>query len=174
MENLFELNMNRPITCCFTGHRPQKMPSLFHNNGLLNKHMADMLENEIESAISIGYKFFVSGGGLGFDMSAAKTVLTLRDKYPFIRLNLALPCKNHYERWHPQHKKQFFEIIESTDNVTYVSDKPYSDGCMMKRNKYMVDCSSRIICLYNGSSGGTKNTVLYAKKSYVTIITLDI
>ena len=40
---------------------------------------------------------------------------------------------------------------------------------MMKRNKYMVDKSDIVVAVWNGSKGGTANTVKYAKQSGKTI-----
>ena len=56
--------------------------------------------------------------------------------------------------------------------MTYVSDTEYFNGCMQKRNQYMVDTSSVLIAVYDGVSGGTKNTVEYAKKKDKKIIVI--
>ena len=42
---------------------------------------------------------------------------------------------------------------------------------MLERNQFMVDNSSRMIALFDGQAGGTKDTIDYAKnKSLTTII----
>lgn len=69
-------------TCCFTGHR--KLPT-----EKLNK-ITDELEKTVIGLIADGYRFFGTGGALGFDTVAAQTVIRLKDKYPKIRLILVL------------------------------------------------------------------------------------
>ena len=57
--------------------------------------------------------------------------------------------------------------------MTFVSDRPYFDGCMQKRNKYMIDNSSVLIALFNGKPGGTKITIDYAKQQGHEILTIE-
>ena len=40
-------------------------------------------------------------------------------------------------------------------------------------NVWMVDHSSRVIAYYNGSAGGTKNTIDYARKQNIQVIEPD-
>ncbi|MBR3438062.1 MAG: WYL domain-containing protein [Clostridia bacterium] len=44
---------------------------------------------------------------------------------------------------------------------------------LMLRNKWMVDHSNWLIAVYNGSAGGTKNTIEYAKKEGIEIHIID-
>ena len=48
----------------------------------------------------------------------------------------------------------------------------YSDGCMLRRNRAMVDASQRIISVYDGGDGGTAYTVRYAERMGREIIRL--
>ena len=49
----------------------------------------------------------------------------------------------------------------------------YVNGCMQKRNRYMVDSAAHMIAVFNGSPGGTKSTIEYAKRKGLDIILLD-
>ena len=40
----------------------------------------------------------------------------------------------------------------------------YHPGVYQQRNVWMVDHSSRVIAYYNGTAGGTRNTIRYAEK----------
>ena len=55
------------------------------------------------------------------------------------------------------------------DAVAYISPS-YTPYCFQKRNRWMVDRSSRLIAVYNGTSGGTKNTIDYARKQGCDVI----
>ena len=51
----------------------------------------------------------------------------------------------------------------------------YTNDCMLKRNRYMVEQSDLIIAVFNGiEKGGTWYTINYAKKSNKIIKLLDI
>jgi len=45
---------------------------------------------------------------------------------------------------------------------------------MHKRNRYMVDNCAVLIAAYNGSSGGTQSTMLYAIRSKKEVIQIFI
>ena len=49
----------------------------------------------------------------------------------------------------------------------------YDKGCMLRRNRYMVDRSSRLIAVYDGLLGGTMYTVSYAMKQGLKVVLLD-
>ena len=49
---------------------------------------------------------------------------------------------------------------------------PFTAGCYHERNRYMVDNSSKLICYYDGSGGGTGYTVEYVKKRSIQIVNL--
>ena len=57
------------------------------------------------------------------------------------------------------------------DTVTVLQEH-YSPGCMMKRNRYMVDHADLIIACYDGKSGGTLNTLRYAIEREIQIVHL--
>ena len=76
----------------FTGHRPQKLPFGFDETDPRCVDFKRRLCNSIEMMILEGYTHFVfRGGALGMDMYAAEAVLTLREQYPEITLEIAIP-----------------------------------------------------------------------------------
>ena len=79
---------------CFTGHRV--IPQTEH------AALKRRLRQEILRQIEAGATHFRAGGALGFDTMAAQTVLELREQYPFIRLELVLPCPSQPDRWQAQ------------------------------------------------------------------------
>ena len=147
-------------TCCFTGHRviPSGEKETIRN----------LLETAIEKAIQDGYRFFRTGGALGFDTLAAQTVLTLKQQYPHIRLILVLPCINQANGWKQADVDEYERIRALADKVVYTS-REYTSGCMHKRNRHLVDNSSLCICYLTKLSGGTAYTVRYAESKGVYI-----
>ena len=149
----------------FTGYRPSKLPYLNDRRGAETIALYNALYAEFERLIFRGYRFFLTGGALGCDLLAAEAVLELKKKYPqkHIIHEVCIPCYGHDAKWQEEDKKRL-EKIKDKSIVTYVSDCEYFNGCMQKRNKYMVDTSSVLVAVYDGLSGGTQNTVEYAQK----------
>lgn len=151
----------REHTCCFTGHR--KLPQNKIEKIILN------LNREIENLIAHGVTDFISGGALGFDQIAASMIITKKEMGCKIRLIFALPCKNQDEFWSDEQKRLYHNIIAEADEVIYVSEE-YSNGCMKKRNRYMVDQSAYCICALLRPMSGTNQTVRYARQKGLYVI----
>lgn len=153
----------RDYTCCFTGHRalpPEERGAI-----------AYQLEQTVIMLIQAGIRFFGAGGARGFDTLAAQTILKLRRKYPHIKLILVLPCLSQTQGWRDEDIKVYESIKTAADKVTYTSEK-YTQGCMHKRNRHLVDHSSICVCYLTEDRGGTAYTVNYAKKQGLKVINL--
>lgn len=148
----FEM-MHKKKTCCFTGHR--KIP-IEHYNFIFNK-----LYNLLNQLIQEGYEYFGVGGALGFDTLVAQTVIALRDKYPQIKLILVLPCKDQANKWAEKDKLIYEQIKNQADKIVFISEE-YTNDCMLKRNRHLVDYSSVCVCYLTKNTGGTAYTVRYA------------
>ena len=149
-------------TAHFTGHRPEKL-SGYHmsDNVQLMKRITDSIMDHIDNK---GVTKFITGMALGVDMWSAILVLNLKVVYPEIKLVCAIPCKNQSSIWVKERAEEWERIVSQADEVIYVSDKDYTDTCMQKRNEYMSNNSDYVIAVYDGSGGGTKNCIEYAKK----------
>ncbi|MBQ3082034.1 MAG: DUF1273 family protein [Clostridia bacterium] len=140
-------------SCCFTGHRVISS----------GEDIKGRLVCEVETLInSFGVRTFYAGGALGFDTLAAECVLGLKGRYPFVRLVLALPCKNQAEKWSLSDRERYERMLSAADEVYYVSEC-YTADCMHRRNDYMVEHSKYCICYLRHSGGGTYYTVNRAK-----------
>ena len=96
-------------------------------------------------------------------MIAAHVILSLKEKYPFIKLIVVCPCKNQDAKWNEKQKRTYREILQLADKTVYLADT-YYDGCMQARNRHLVDNSKYCICYLTRNFGGTFATVRYAKK----------
>ena len=63
-------------------------------------------------------------------------------------------------------------VLENADSVHYVS-KTYSPAVFQRRNRWLVDHSERVIAVFTGERGGTKNTLDYARRKGVECIIID-
>lgn len=153
-------------TCCFTGHRrlnKSQLPEIKNN-----------LTKEIMNLISRDVIYFGTGGALGFDTLAAQTVINLREKYKQIKLILIIPCKGQENKWNYKDQEVYENIKNNADKIVYLSEK-YEDGCMLKRNRHMIDNSNFVIVAWDGRKmGGTYYTLNYARKLKKQIIFINL
>lgn len=163
----------KEITCCFTGHRPVKLPWGTNESDprciLLKEQLAATLNGIYES----GFRHFICGMAIGCDTYFAEAVLLLKSRCPDVTLEAAVPCDSQSDKWNRKQKARYEQLLSQCDTVTHVS-YTYSPGCMMKRNEYMIDSSSLLLACFNGRSSGTMNTILYAERNGVQTIILDI
>ena len=149
-------------TICGTGHRPDKLGGYGKWSEMQN-YLVDQLTNIlIESPPSR----VISGMAQGWD-----TVLALAAIKLDIPLELHLPCENHSEKWPEEARKLHRDIVGLADKVIYTSLE-YTKQCLQLRNISMVDNSEVVLAMWNGSSGGTKNCIVYAEKQEVPVINL--
>jgi uncharacterized phage-like protein YoqJ len=153
-----ELRIHR---CCFTGHRPEKLKRT-------EEEITQCLEDAILKAINDGYTSFITGMARGVDIWAGQIVQRLRQSNPDLRLIVALSYPGCESRWSASWKKQYAEVLSAADLVECINSK-YSTVSFQKRDEWMVDQSARVIAVFDGVPGGTKNTIDYAVKNGVDV-----
>lgn len=163
----------RESTCCFTGHRPDKLPWGLDEKSAECRKLRIEIAIQLEALHSAGIAHFISGMALGCDLLFAEAVLAMREEYDDVTLEAAVPCDSQANSWPEEQKERYNAILSSCDTVTFVQHQ-YTPGCMLRRNRYMVDNSSVLLACFNGSSGGTMNTLLYARRQGVKTIIIDI
>lgn len=154
--------MERESTCCFTGHRPDKLPWGEQETDPRCLALKRRLAECLEKAVQKGCRHFICGMARGADLYFAEAVLALRKEKPQITLEGARPYEAQADSWPERDRRRYWAILDQCDYETLVQHR-YDRGCLARRNRYMVDRSSRIIAVYNGvPQGGTAQTLLYA------------
>ena len=163
----------RPCSCAFTGHRPGKLPWGEDESDLRCIALKAKLRAAVESAIHEGMEHFICGMAEGCDLYFCEAVLALREDHPDITLEAAVPFAGQAEHWGAAQRQRYESLLARCDTVTVLQEH-YSPGCMMKRNRYMVDHADLIIACYDGKSGGTLNTLRYAIERDIQIVHLPL
>jgi uncharacterized phage-like protein YoqJ len=106
----------------------------------------------------------ITGLALGVDTIFAEICVEL--SIPFIG---AVPFKGQESRWPDESQHVYRMLLKAASEVVVVDELPayHSDhfmGKMDRRNRWMLDQSEMTIAVWDGSSGGTGNTVALAKK----------
>lgn len=163
----------KKITCCFTGHRPEKLPwgsdESSPDCGLLKERLAQTLEGLYRR----GFRHFIGGMAQGCDLYFAETALSLRERYPDMVIEAAIPCPSQAKGWGEEDRARYQAILDRCDLETMVQQH-YTQGCMLRRDRYMVDRSALLLAVYNGSGGGTRYTINYALDSGLEVIRLTV
>ena len=149
--------------CCFSGHRPEKLDEPEEN-------VKKWLSEQIDSAITAGYTTFISGCAMGVDIWAGQLVLQKKTKNPALHLIAATPWPGFSNRWSIDWQAQYSDLMKNADLIVPICNH-YHKGVFQQRNEWMVDHSNRVIAFYNGAPGGTRNTIEYAEKKGVEVIT---
>ena len=160
-------------TCCFSGHRPAKLPWGANEDDPACRRLKEELRSRLDGIYEAGYRHFICGMAIGCDMYFAEAVLKLKENYPDITLEAAIPCGSQPEKWNSEQRKRYNRLIDACTYVTVLQIN-YTSDCMMKRNIYMVDHASLLLACFNGCAGGTMNTILYARRNGVKDIIIDI
>jgi uncharacterized phage-like protein YoqJ len=108
----------------------------------------------------------------GCDTYFCEAVIELRDEHPGITLEAAIPCDTQSSGWSDSERERYYYLISQCDNETILQHE-YTPDCMLNRNAYMIDNSSVLIAVFDGSHGGTMHTVNYAVKQGIEIIRID-
>ena len=107
---------------------------------------------------------FLCGMARGCDMYFAEAVLAARETFPQIRLTAMIPCPTQPDAWPQAERARYARLLAACDAVC-VLEPVYSDGCMLRRNRAMVDAAERVITVYDGgAAGGTAAAVRYAQR----------
>jgi len=163
----------RQSACCFTGHRPSKLPWGTDESDVRCLTLKAKLRAAAESAILEGTEHFICGMAEGCDLYFCEIVLELKERYPQITLEAAIPCPSQADRWSAASRERYRGLLSRCDYETMVQ-AAYTPGCMQRRNRYMVDHASLLIAAHDGQPGGTRSTIEYALRRGLSIVDIPI
>jgi len=157
----------------FTGHRPTGLLWKYNEKAEGCVHLKEVLTAQIIDLVNAGVTRFLSGMAEGADIYCAEIVLALRKENPALQLHCIVPFRGQADKWSPSSQARYHAILEQADQTVLIS-KDYTDTCMKKRNYYLVEHSSVLVAVYNGTwRSGTGQTVRYAQKLGREIILID-
>ena len=163
--------MEREKTCCFTGHRAEKLPWGSNERDTRCLRLKQALADVLSSLYAAGIRHFICGMATGADMYFGESVCALREEHPDVTLEAAVPFQGQEQRWDERWRTRYFRLAEACDKIT-VLHSAYTPTCMRDRNRYMVDASGVLVAVYNGEPGGTQSTMLYAMRQGLEIVEL--
>lgn len=158
------INFNPSLSVAFSGHRV--IPNIHR------KQVKRLLNVEIEKAYNMGYRYFYCGMAKGFDLLAAEAALSLRLKLTRLQVIAVIPHLEQTAFWCEQDKVMYDSILKKV-NKRIILSQHYYQGCLLKRNDYLLAHSNLLIAFYNGfKRGGTYYTYRRALNNGLKTINL--
>ena len=163
--------MTPEITCCFTGHRPQRLPWGDNEADLRCQAVKARLTRAVAEAYDRGYRHFLCGMAQGADLYFCQAVLHLKAQHPGVTLEAAIPYEGQADHWPPADRLRRQHLLNQCDLETVVQHH-YTKGCMLRRNRAMADAAALLVTVYDGGPGGTEATIRYARQKGKQILPL--
>ena len=120
---------------------------------------------------ALGYRNFLCGMALGFDIEAAEVALALRQELEELQIVAVVPFEGMQRGFSDVWQSRFERIVAEADEVITLAPK-YSVEVYAVRNNFLVDNASACIAYFDGSKGGTAYTVRRAVKSLSYILNI--
>ena len=165
--------MKREKACSFTGHRPEKLPWRENEADPRCLALKARITAALEEAYERGMRHFLCGMARGADFYFCEAALALRARRPDVTVEAVLPCEEQAARWSERDRARYFSLVEQCDRETMLQRR-YDKGCMLRRNRYLVDHADLLIAVYDGMLGGTMYTLSYAMRRGVDTVILDV
>ena len=160
----------REHTCCFTGYREHKLPWGSDENDPRCRKLQQQIFDAVDAVYADGIRHFICGMANGCDLFFFDAARYLRLSHPEVTIEAAIPFSGQADRWRPELRARYDYDLRQCDYQTLVQEA-YTPGCMMRRNRYMVDASRILIAAFDG---GTARTLEYAALRKLEIIQLPI
>lgn len=147
-----------------TGHRPPKIGGYTIPNPIYN-YVCQQLEKYFKE---LKPDKIISGFCIGTDLYAANIGIKLN-----IPVLAAIPFIGQELKWNDIDQKRYNFLLSKVSEKVIVSPGGYSPEKMQIRNQYIVDNCDLLLAVWDGTSGGTKNCINYAKSLNKQIIIID-
>lgn len=145
------------VSAAFTGHRNY------------DRRCDDLLAQRLRELHARGFRTFLCGMAVGFDMAAAEVLLSCG--LPGVRLVCVVPFTGQEARFSARDKARYAALLRVADEVITLAPH-YTPDCYARRNDYLVAHAAAVVAYYDGSAGGTRYTVQRAQRCGREIIRL--
>jgi len=151
-------------TIVFSGHRPPKTGLTYTHESPTDLECVRIVREWIAwrqpDLVNVG-------GALGFDTLAARAAWL--QHVPF---DLYIPYPGYEDRWPAEARERLEYMKQAANDWAYTDEGPYRPYLMQVRNEVMVDQSTEMAVWWDGSPGGTRNAIEYARSIGMVITNL--
>ena len=101
----------RQKSCCFTGHRPAKLPWGYREEDPRCITLKARIFDAVTLAWQEGYRHFICGMAQGCDLYFCEAVLALREQHPEITVEAAIPCPTQADSWPETERQRYHRLV---------------------------------------------------------------
>jgi uncharacterized phage-like protein YoqJ len=162
--------MKSSLVICGSGHRPQKFVRPDYPWDAVCHDMWHLCYSALHHLVEEGKTTdveIISGMALGWDTELCDVAQYLR-----LPVRAYIPFVGQESKWGKYSQERYHKLLDKCVEVKVISEGGYSPEKMQIRNKAMVDDSKVVLCLWDGSNGGTGNCLGYANRVKKPIINL--
>jgi uncharacterized phage-like protein YoqJ len=139
-----------------TGHRPPRVGGYRVPNPVMTG-IGDAIRADFAR---LAPERVLTGMALGVDQWVAWVCLEMN-----IPFTAVLPCEGFSTRWPSHAQDEFQHLLSLASDQILVSREVYTPGCLMQRNKWLVNNCETLYAVWNGvPDGGTYSTIRYAQR----------
>ena len=161
------------MICAFTGHRPERLPWGQNEDDARCAALKTLLRRTVREVYDRGFHTFLCGMARGCDQYFAEAVLACRAAVsaPLAILTAMVPFPSQKDGWSAEEQARYDALLAACSAVE-VLEPVYTPGCMLRRNRAMVQRASLLISVFDGTPGGTAATVRLAEELGITVLPL--
>lgn len=147
-----------------TGHRPAKLAG-YRMDDPFYRRLQDRLEDGIERAVAVhGSVVCHSGLALGADTVWSRAIIAVRERHPGnLQFVAHLPTRSQASVWPSQADVDFWRYQVAVADRVVVYGETYTYRIMQVRNEGMIDAADLLVAVWDGTPGGTRNAITYAR-----------
>lgn len=159
------------LLCAFSGHRPEKLPWGNDEHDPRCQALKIQMERQLRRLCQRGVRRYICGMARGTDFYFLEALQKLREEYD-LTVEAALPFYGQERHWRMEDQERYAALLEQCDLISCQGER-YSEGCMLRRNRYMVERAQILLTVFDGQKrSGTAATVAYARHLGLEIIPL--
>lgn len=140
------------------GHRPDKLDVVGYPSHSSTNPLRHWIRAQLRARLLVLRPLYtISGMAQGVDWDFVEVSIELG--IPFIA---AVPFAGQEDRWPLAARQRYRALLRQAYEVYVISEGGYSRDAMMVRNAWVVEHINELVAVWNGTEGGTSNTVHYA------------
>lgn len=128
--------------------------------------------HEIEKAVRTGHHQFLCGFTAGIDFLFAETVLELREKNPSITLESVLAYESEAAAWDETIRDRYYDLLAQCSRERLLQTR-YTPGCLVQRNKYLVDHTDLLLTMTDGLLGNAMQAIEHAAQQGKSVLCIS-
>ncbi|MGN0633137.1 MAG: SLOG family protein [Oscillospiraceae bacterium] len=157
------VKLDKSRTCCFTGHRPEKLPV-----GEEYEKLKEKVRFYVRLLVMRGFDTFITGMSRGFDLMAADILLNDGQVRGKVDLICAVPYRAQIDEMNTEQEREIYCEAIGKAKAIVVFFNSCQDGCYKVRNQFMIDHSSVLVGYLKKSGSrhsGSAQTVNMANRA---------